>query len=115
MENQQSVICWIYGEDFPFAVDMNPRKTIYHLKEAIAEQNPDIFGASNPRVLRLFLGKITPTKKEMNKFACKDGKVLVGIGAIEEYFPGVLPNNMIHFVIQTPGKQHSLILRTHIC
>jgi hypothetical protein len=106
MENKETIICWFYNDKSSFHVDIDPEKTIGHLKKAILAQEPSIL-VTTASQLKLYVANICDTKAVRKEFTFKDDEALEGSEKINLHFRKGFPENTIHFAIKRPSKQHS--------
>lgn len=96
--------CWVFGDMYPFGVNISRKTTINGLKEAIMGKSPHLEGTS---AYSLHLWKKIISSEEKQKLRLSDLNLydaLDNMHTIRKYFIGDPPEQCIHIVVRVPGR-----------
>ncbi|KAG0256789.1 hypothetical protein DFQ27_005494 [Actinomortierella ambigua] len=115
-----TLFCLVDGEANSFPVDIEPSKTVAHLKEFIKAKIPDTLNGVDAKDLNLWCVSI-PASEDDDKISILIDNVisdrkkkLSPLTRLSKVFPDELPEETIHILIQRPAPQQSDALQPEI-
>lgn len=109
-DNRLSLFCLVDGQATPFSVDIDPAKTVDHLKVAIKDKKANDFSDVDADKLTLWHVSITVSDDDDDddvpivKCMPKDKKKLKPTRELSDVFGDKAAKNMIHIIVQRPGN-----------
>ena len=101
--NMLTLMCWVFGDEYPFPVEISLEKTIGHLKKAIVSEIPNRFHGIDAVQLVLWKAEILDEDEAINAFDINGATKMRPTYKIGKYFT-YPPIDHIHVVITVPGK-----------
>ncbi|GJJ71714.1 hypothetical protein EMPS_04071 [Entomortierella parvispora] len=105
--NILSLFCLVDTEATPFSVDIDPSKTVHHLKKAIKDEIPKTFDGIEAKDLTLWLVSIPVPNDDNNEVPIyinnlleTDKKKLKATTKLSKVFDAELPEDTIHIIVQ---------------
>jgi len=117
MSSTLSLFCYVLGDDSNniFPVDIEPSKTVGHLKATIKEENSQAFKDVDAKTLRLWKVSIavdSSFKERIETSIFVDEESLKPIEELSDIFPELPSRKQVHIVVKPPFDGENFPYRT---
>ncbi|KAF9321929.1 hypothetical protein BG006_002504, partial [Podila minutissima] len=102
-DNHITLFCLVNGEATPFSVEVDPSKTVDHLKKAIKAEKTNVLGDFDADELTLWHVSIPDDDDiPIPLDSVPEKKKLKATTKLSKVFIGELPEDTIHVIVQRP-------------